>query len=213
MKVSSLLIIIPIVILYIKHANSTKEYDENYFSSVIHEDPSLRIDSMFSKSMYIDVYDIGQFQYDLHLNNAEIKLDSVMFFNVFQVDSLTKIFNHDYPPSSILGKSNLQNRNALLVKRNFGEWFVTIDLLIYDNDYNLISLLMLAAFGGDEGYSYEGKGFFENDSIYVYTSTTQIKDEFENWTCNSDIQKHLVTKDGDVNLGEKISSVIDCFEE
>jgi hypothetical protein len=173
---------------------------------------SVLLNSLFCKSSDIDIRNKG-FSYGD--DSTGLKLDSVCFYTVYQVDSLTSGYRSKNFPSYLLGKSQVNGINCLVVRRNYGEWYQTQELLLYDNDYNITGLLRLSIYGGDSEYFFEGKGYFENDSTYVLSSITKESthsDDGLNETiiCNKIVEHHIVKKSGEVILLGKTEVVIEC---
>jgi hypothetical protein len=138
-------------------------------------------------------------------------IDYEMFIELYQADSLIQRNNENDPPPILLGKTDKDGLNALIIVRFFGEWFATIDFLTYDIRCNLKGFMILAAYGGDESYEYVGTGCFENDNIYVYTGISLFENELgAKVNCSKVTERYSIQSDGEILVLSKNKEIVDC---
>jgi len=97
---------------------------------------------------------------------------------IYQHDSLLNKYNFDNDACYLYGK-NLNGKHSLLLIHCYGEWYKTIELLTYDNNYQLHGFLVLAGIGGGLSESYKTRGKFVKDSVFLQTM------ELVEWDVNS----------------------------
>lgn len=171
------------------------------------------LDSLLNILPIIDVHEVDKFHFHKGVYEVGYEIGYEMFVEIYQADSLIQRNREDDPLPILLGKTNKDGLNALIVVRFFGEWFATIDFLTFDTMCNLKGFMILAAYGGDEGYEYVGTGYFENDNTYLYTGISFFEDEFGfKVNCSKDIERYSIKSDGEIIVLCKSRKIIDCDE-
>ena len=144
---------------------------------------------------------------DIEIRNLYYSLDSIkcgmeigfeQFPVIYQVDSLINNLSEYSDFGSFVGSHRFNGYSSLLICRNYGDWFKTIETLNYDECGQMVGYYFNAAIGADEDYYYNATGRYLTDSTFLLAAIT--KDIVE---CDSSYIHYHIHKDGHV---EKLST-------
>lgn len=120
----------------------------------------------FKNTPYIE---LDAFTSELILNfdySDSLLLSSDVLIKMYP-DSICNDFNFNENPCYAYGRYKESEKfYSVIVLREHGEWLKTLDLLSYNYNNELQSMIYLAGVADDAGNSYKGWGEFINDSIY-----------------------------------------------
>lgn len=106
----------------------------------------------------------------LNFNYSDSLLLGVDILKSMYPDSICDSINLDVNPCYAYGRyRESEEFYSVIVLREHGDWLKTLDLLSYNYNNELQSIIYLAGISDDGGYSFRGYGEFLNDSIYKAT--------------------------------------------
>lgn len=152
----SVLLIIYLALSFCNSLESEKNIRE-YFKNA----PNIELDT-FTSDLILN------FDYD-----DSLLLSGDILINIYP-DSICDNFNFNENPCYAYGRyKETEKFYSVIVLREHGEWLKTLDLLSYNYNNELQSMIYLAGTADDGGYSFKGSGEFINDSIYKGISVSR----------------------------------------
>ncbi|MFN8256489.1 MAG: hypothetical protein U0W24_12410 [Bacteroidales bacterium] len=108
-------------------------------------------------------------------NYNTTRFDIYIFNNINQIDSLKELFGQSMN-LKIIGKGRSNNCcNRLFALRDWGEWFCTFELLVFNKKWDLTGCEIIAGIGGEDGYTSSAYCNFINDSEIEMTWISENK--------------------------------------
>jgi len=155
------------------------------------------------------------FSIDDILDKDKKIVDSLSFIDIYQVDSLINKSSGYYleSPVYIIGKVIKSNYDILITMRNYGYWFLTLDMLTYNKQGVLKGFVFLAVYGGDDYRTYDSNGYFVNNKYFLTEEVKDVEGEFREAkyiNCTRTNIEYLIEDNGEIVIVNKNVEKIDC---
>lgn len=157
-----LLVVSIIIAFYFLIYNSKENVQRRILSELFEKIPEREL-----KKINFDAEELNQSTFTEITNKNEI-------IAILQNDTLLKDFNFDSDLLQLIGKQKVNNNTYVLLKREYADWFVSFNILKYNENYHLEKFENMVWFGGDEQEGITEKGVFINDSVFKVTSIEEI---------------------------------------
>jgi hypothetical protein len=107
------------------------------------------------------------------IDNKPAYLNKFIFDKANQVDSLKELWSHSIG-AKIIGKGKkCRNFQTFYALREWGDWYCTVELLVFNKKWELTGFEIIAGLGGDENESNLGICRFINCSRMEMTWTSK----------------------------------------
>jgi hypothetical protein len=138
--------------------NKKEKTSLSQIDSLFESIPTLNIDEIYGDSICRST-----------VNYALDSTENVIFDKLTKVDSLKTLFGQG-SRAKIIGKGKInKNFKKIYAVRYWGEWLCTVELMVFNNNWNLTGYDFIAGFGGGDGESDLGNCKLINDSIIKRT--------------------------------------------
>lgn len=157
-----LLIVSIILAFYFLVYNSKENVQRRVLSELFEKIPEREL-----KKINFDAKELNQSKFIEITKKSEIEA-------LLQNDTLLKDYNFEADLLQLVGKQKIKNNTYVVLKREYGVWFVSFNILKYNEKYHLEKFENMVWFGGDEQEGITEKGVFINDSVFKVTSIEEI---------------------------------------